>query len=187
MNKYTLILLLFCQLFINRHSFAFTEKTIQKKDKAGQLVRQTNLHESAELRSDVLLVLEADKKITVKSRQRAWYLISSERFSEQSNGKVNHKSTNMPVYGWVSMLSVRFLAQAKREGELGFSAAFSSMSKGSLPTVSTGVRGFDDNDLKNAKANFKQVEHLNAYAISEEAAIEFARTAGLLNKDSVRK
>jgi len=180
MTKFYLTLLLLLHFLIISSSNAFEKNMINKQDKIGQLVRHTNWLKSAEAKSEVITVLKAKEKITIKYRQRAWYFISPASILDKSP----HNSTNISLAGWVSMLNVRFLAQAKREGELGLSAAFSSMSKGSLPTVSTGVRGFDDNDLKNSQANFKQVARLHTYAVSKKSAIYFAQSAHLLSRNT---
>jgi len=184
MTKYSLIFLLFGQFFLNGNSYAVTQKIINNQEKVGLLVRQTNLLKSAKPDSEVITVLKASENITIKSRQRAWYYISPINIPDYSTNKI---SKGTPLFGWVSMLNVRFLAQAKREGELGLSAAFSSMSKGTLPTVSTGVRGFDDNDLKNSQADFKQVERLHTYKVSKESAKMFAQSVNLLKKVIIKE
>jgi len=167
MDKCNLTLLAVSLLLMNGSTFA------QDKERAGQLIQKTNLFEKADQHSGVLTQLSEKEQVTVKSRQRAWYFISQDE-----------ETKNIPLSGWVSMLSVRFLAQAKREGDLGFTDALSSMSKGSLPTVSTGVRGFDDNDLEKSHADFDQVERLNSFAVSKESAKQFALEGKLLSKSS---
>jgi hypothetical protein len=185
MNKFYLILLLLFQIFIIGSSNAFEQDMINKQDKIGQLVRHTNLLKNAEAKSEVITVLKAEENITIKYRQRAWYFISpTNKLDISLNNSTNKQFANVPLSGWVNMLNVRFLAQAKREGELGFSAAFSSMSKGTLPTVSTGVRGFDDNDLQNSQADFNQVERLHKYKVSKESAVKFAKSVDLFSNNT---
>ena len=58
------------------------------------------------------------------------------------------------------------------------------MSKGSLPTVSTGVRGFDDDDLEKSRADFEQVARLNSFAVSKELAKQFAQSGKLSSNKS---
>jgi hypothetical protein len=169
MDKCNLTLLAVSLLLMNTNIFA------QDKKRSGQLVQQTSLFEKADLHSGVLAQLAEKEQIIVRSRHRAWYFISQDE-----------ETKKRPLTGWVSMLSVRFLAQAKREGELGFTDALSSMSKGSLPTVSTGVRGFDDNDLEKSNANFDQIERLNSFVASKESAKLFAQEGNLLS-NSIRK
>ena len=77
------------------------------------------------------------------------------------------------------MLNVRFNGVAKRTGELGVASAFNSMSKNTLPTQSTGIRGFDEADLKKAKADFKQLAIVDAFQVSAAQASEFARQGQL--------
>jgi hypothetical protein len=184
MTKLYLILLLLLQILIIGSSSAFEQNIINKQDKIGQLVRHTNLLKNAEATSEVIARLEAKENITIKYRQHAWYFISPANISDTSSySSTNEKIAKPPLFGWVNMLNVRFLAQAKREGELGFSAAFSSMSKGTLPTVSTGVRGFDENDLQKSQADFNQVERLQKYKVSKESAMKFAKSVDLLSNN----
>ena len=184
MTKCYLTLLLVGQLFINGNLYAFVQNPIQEQHRAGKLVKQSNLFKNADQQSEVITVLKAQRNIKVKYRQRAWYFISSKKPSESSStDPAKNKKGYMPLYGWVSMLNVRFLVQAKREGELGLSKAFSSMSQGSLPTVSTGVRGFDEEDLKKSHANFKQIERLHAFSVSKKSAKAFAQAGNLVSQN----
>jgi len=196
MIKYYLTLLFFFQLFSHDSSYAFTQSNTQgitkgtaegisqNKVKRGQLVRRSDLLKNAEQHSEVIAVLEAKDSITIKSRLRAWYYISPENLPDNPSNKLTNKKLGQKtLYGWVNMLNVRFVMQAKREGELGLSAAFSSMTKGTLPTVSTGVRGFDDDDLKKAQTDFKQIECLHAYAVSKKSAKLFAQSGHLLSQN----
>lgn len=167
MHKYYLILLPLFLLVVSANT------TAQDKDRSGQLVQKSTLFKKADQHSEVLTSLEAKEAVTVKSRQRAWYYISQDT-----------ETKPQALSGWVSMLNVRFLAQAKREGELGFTHALSSMSKGSLPTVSTGVRGFDEDDLEKSKADFDQVARLNSFTVSKAAAKKFAQAGKLISENS---
>ena len=113
----------------------------QQALKTGQIIKQTKLHSRPDNNSVLGDVIKADSNINILSRHRAWYNISAE-----SN-----------LTGWVNMLNVRFTHSAKRDGDLGLGSLFSSVTNDNLPTVSTGVRGFEDADLKSAQANFQQV------------------------------
>ena len=126
---------------------------------------------------NALKTFAAKEKINIQKRKSAWYLVSTETVAQKGQ-----------VSGWVSMLNVRFIATAKREGEFGVGALFSSVTNDSLPTVSTGVRGFDENDLKNAKADLKQLLLLNTYVVSTGAAARFAQQGKLqANKIKVKE
>ena len=184
MTRYYLTLLLVGQLLINDNLYAFVQSPTQEQPRSGKLVKQSNLFKHADQQSEVISVLKAQGNIKVKSRQRAWYFISSKKSSENSStDPAINKKGYMPLYGWVSMLNVRFLVQAKRKGELGLSKAFSSMSKSSLPTVSTGVRGFDEDDLKKSQADLKQIELLHAFSVSKKSAKAFAQAGNLVSQN----
>ncbi len=148
----------------------------QNAERIGQLIKQTNLLKLPEHQSDVIGSAKADKDISIKTRQRAWYYISSGLVPESEQ-----------LSGWVSMLSVRFTGSAKREGDLGINSLFSSATKGSLPTVSTGVRGFDEADLKNAKANISQLALLDGYSVSSGIAARFAKQGKLKSNEIIIK
>jgi len=164
-------------------SFAFeqalTEKSIRTDNKArvGQVINKTNVLKLPNYQSDIAGTVEAREKINIQRRKRAWYFIStaSTEQAQQSSG-------------WVNMLSVRFIATAKREGDLGVESLFSHVRNDSLPTVSTGVRGFDESDLKKSKADLKQLLLLNTYAVSTGAAKRFAEQGKLkANKIKIKE
>lgn len=168
MAKYCLSVLI-TVLVLSQFSWA-TEKDnaspLKKKLKTGFTIKKTHLLIYPKNQSELGELIEENSNITILSRKRAWYNISS---------------TN-DLSGWINMLNVRFSATKKREGDLGIGALFSSVTKDTLPTVSTGVRGFDDADLANAQADFQQVELLSSYSVSLTQAKEFAEQGQLKTK-----
>jgi len=151
------------------------------KVRLGHVIKKTNLLKQPSYQSDVSGSVTANESININSRKRAWYFISTKTVP-QISPQAEHLS------GWVSMLNVRFIATAKREGELGVESLFSRVTNDSLPTVSTGVRGFDENDLKNSKADLKQLLLLNTYIVSTGAAARFAQQGKLqANKIKVKE
>lgn len=160
-------------------SFASEDKLtedVTSKARLAQVIKKTNLLMQPSNQSDTAGSVAAKEKINIQKRKSAWYFISTE-----NRPKTGHLS------GWISMLNVRFTATAKREGELGVGSLFSSVTNDILPTVSTGVRGFDENDLRNAKADLKQLLLLNTYVVSSGAAASFARKGRLqANKIKVK-
>jgi len=177
MRKYYLTLLPLALLLISVNTIA------QDKDRTGQLVQKSKLFKEANQHSEVVTSLAAKEPVIVKSRQRAWYFVLQGKSSLDITSQ-DKKTAPTQLSGWVSMLNVRFIAQAKREGELGFSHALSSMSQGTLPTVSTGVRGFDEDDLEKSQADFDQVERLNSFAVTKELAQQFAQLGNLSDSSS---
>ena len=72
------------------------------------------------------------------------------------------------------MLSLRF-SNARSQNSMGVSGAWKSVtSSGTKTTVATGVRGFDEEDLKRSVPNLKAVETLDRYKISPAQAQTFA-------------
>lgn len=140
-----------------------TEVIKEEPIKAGQFINQTKVLKQPSDKSLVLIIAKENEFINVHGRKRAWYNIS----------------TKQNIIGWVKMLNVRFSGVVKRQGELGIANLLSSATNNTLPTVSTGVRGFDDEDLKSAKANLKQVELLSTYAVSAESVHMFATQGNL--------
>ena len=137
--------------------------------RAAQLVKNSKLYQHADNQSAAIETILANKLVTVHHRQRAWYFVATE-----------HKLT-----GWLNMLNVRFNGVAKRTGELGIASAFGSLSNNTLPTQSTGIRGFDEEDLKKAKADFQQLSLINAFQIPPSQVEEFARQGQLMTKINI--
>jgi hypothetical protein len=145
--------------------------------RTGTLVQQSQLFNKPKLQSKTIKMLNANEEIKVHHRQRAWYNISS----------------NDDAFGWVKMLNVRFSGVIKRESETGVASLLSSATgRSNLPTVSTGVRGFDEEDLKKAKANNEQIDLLNSYAVEEKNLQDFVNKGRLaaidivVNKNAVK-
>jgi len=151
---------------------AFEMKLIEETastSRLGQVIKKSALLKQPSYQSESAGSVAAKENINIQKRKSAWYLISTEEMAKKGQ-----------MSGWINMLNVRFIATAKREGELGAASLFSSVTNDSLPTVSTGVRGFDENDLKNAKADLKQLILLNTYTVSTGAAARFAKQGKLL-------
>ena len=176
-NTYRLFLLLFIMSFmvinllivnqVKAGSISDAEKQ-SSKTRAALLVKKSKLYQQANNQSDVIETISTGKPVVVHRRQRAWYFVATEQ----------------KLTGWLSMLNVRFSGVAKRTGELGVASAFNSISNNTLPTQSTGIRGFDEADLKKAKADFKQLAIVDAFQISAAQASEFARQGQLnVNKN----
>lgn len=155
-------------------SLAFEAKLAEESAstaRLGQVIKNTKVLKQPSYQSDSVGSVAAKEKINIQQRKSAWYLVSTEQIAQEGQ-----------VSGWVSMLNVRFIATAKREGELGVGSLFSSVTNDGLPTVSTGVRGFDEKDLINAKADLKQLLLLNTYLVSTGAAARFAQQGKLQAK-----
>ncbi|QBG34985.1 hypothetical protein [Litorilituus sediminis] len=146
--------------------------------RSASVVTNTQLLKQPKYQSDVIAEVNKNQQLKVAQRQRAWYFIS---LPENTN-----QSEQLTTSGWISMLAVRFLSMPKREGDLGIGALYQSASKDTLPTVSTGVRGFDEQELKKAKADFSQLALLKQYQASRKATLSFAKQ-GQLSKHNTEQ
>jgi len=72
MYKHYLILLPLSLCFFSAGTLALD------KDRAGQLVKKSNLFQQASQSSEIVSSLEAKEPVIVKSRKRAWYFISQD-------------------------------------------------------------------------------------------------------------
>ena len=148
-------------LFLENSNALAVENTEPQKSnssKKGYLIRNSPLHQQANPQSDIISELAAKQAVKIQQRERAWYRIITEP----------------DLVGWTSMLNVRFNIETKREGELGVKSLLNSMSKSTTPTQSTGIRGFDEEELKNAKPNYQQLEIVDTFAIKKEQVAKFS-------------
>ncbi len=81
--------------------------------------------------------------------------------------------------GWVKMLALRY-GTAARQGESGLSQIFNVARTGSSGAqVSTGVRGLDGEQIVNAQPNNAELQKMQSYAVTPDAAAAFASQAKL--------
>lgn len=84
--------------------------------------------------------------------------------------------------GWLFSFNVRFPAQKAESGESGAGSALGRVFGPHRPTTvvsAIGIRGLEEEDLKQASFDAGQMKLLDAYAASKQAAEEGARAAGL--------
>ncbi len=88
--------------------------------------------------------------------------------------------------GWVRMLSLRLGAgNTVKQGDSGIGALFNVARSGSSGnTVTTGVRGLSEEDLRTARANPQELKHMQQFSVSNGEAQKFA-SAGKLQKQPV--
>jgi len=163
------LVIIFSIILLSIVTFAGQAKPI---DRFAQVVKDTNLVKKPSSKADKVTALKKDQNITIKNRQRAWYQVITEN----------------DLSGWIKMLEVRFSGEAKREGELGVKRVWNSITSGRTDTtVSTGVRGFDEEDLKKATAAPKQVALLASFSSDKKQASTFAKQASLKANDIIVK
>jgi len=156
---------LIVSLLFSHNAIAFDASPAERK---ANIVKPTKLLAKPQFNSPIVTELLKDELVSINYRDKAWYRVISTQ--EQS------------FTGWVNMLAVRFSGKAKRDGELGVGSLFNSATSRTLPTVSTGVRGFDEKELKKSKADFNQLDIVKSYQISAEQAADFAEQGKLTTR-----
>lgn len=122
-----------------------------------QTVTATDLKAKPEPKASTVATLANGSALVVGERRGGWYA------AETAQGK-----------GWVRLLHVR-LAGGGGPGK-GSTDALIKLGSASRTdtTVATGIRGLTADDLKQAKENPKELAKLDAYAISDSEARQFA-------------
>ena len=130
-------------------------------------VRATELKAKPFADATTLLSLAEHGKVEIVARQASWMQVKADGTT-----------------GWVKMLSLRLgngEAQ-KKTGDSGMKALFNVAATGSSGgTVTTGVRGLSEENLKNTHPNPQALKTMQGYAVSESGAVSFAK-AGKLAK-----
>lgn len=83
--------------------------------------------------------------------------------------------------GWVRLLSVRLGNPDPAKNDTSFLAALGvgKQRSSSGPTVTTGVRGFSEEDLKEAKPDPKELARMDGFAVTGDVASGFAASGKL--------
>ncbi len=126
-------------------------------------VRSTEIKQLPYSDATTIGTLGEKASVNVMSRQGGWVKINS--------GKGN---------GWVRMLSLRGDSTAKQSGDSGLQSMINVGRSGSSGiTMTTGIRGLSEEDLKNAHPNPGEFNKLQNYAANKAKAEKFARDAKL--------
>lgn len=133
----------------------------------GYTLRATEVKDKPFLDATTVTTLPEKTQVEIVTRQGGWMQV---------------KSRDMKA-GWVRMLSVRLgSADARPQGG---GNLLSAIGIGGRPrstsqaTVTTGVRGFSEEDLANAKPNPAEVEKMKGYSATPGEAAEFAKAGKL--------
>ena len=123
----------------------------------GYAVRETEVKKEPYSDAQTLGTLAEKAQVKVLDRQNGWMRVES---GTQS--------------GWVRMLAIRM-----DSGSSGFASGLKSLfsvarTGSSGRTVTTGVRGLDKEDIKNAKPNPEELKKLSGFAASKGDAEKFA-------------
>lgn len=132
-------------------------------------IRTTEMKAKPFTDAQTLTVLPMRSRVEVLARKSGWTQVKSAAFT-----------------GWVKMLSLQLETggQGKR-GDNGLNALFNVASTGrSGSTVTTGIRGLSEEQLKNAKPDPQALQSAKRFAAGSEEARRFA-AEGKLDAHSV--
>lgn len=126
-------------------------------------VRSTELKTKPFADAATLLSLAEHSKVEIVTRQASWMQV-------KADGTI----------GWVKMLSLRLEGGKTQTGDAGLGALFNVAATGSSgSTVTTGVRGLSEENLKKARPNPRALETMQNFAASERSATGFAKAGKL--------
>ena len=126
-------------------------------------VRSTEVKARPFSDADTLSSLPEKSRVEVLERKSSWTRIKSDSAT-----------------GWVKMLSLRFGDAWKKSGDSGLGALFNvAATGGSGSTVSTGVRGLSEENLKNPHPNPQAMKELQRYATGKREAQGFGKSGKL--------
>ena len=129
-----------------------------------QMIKNTSVKKAPARTSAIIGQVKAQQKISILQRKGGWYQIDAVHTPQ----------------GWVKMLRVRFNRTPYRSGKTGFSSLLSVVKGGhSNITTTTGVRGFNEEDLKNSRADFLALNRMISFQVSAKASRIFARQGKL--------
>ncbi len=132
-------------------------------------VRATDLQALAQSDAATLASLPENTKVDVLRRVGAW----------------DEVKTSAGQTGWVRMLNLRFDVNNTSKGNSAsgslnaLSGLLSTGRTSNTATVTTGVRGLTEEDLKNAQANPAELEKMQRFATDKAAAERFAQRTKL--------
>ena len=135
----------------------------------GYTLRATEVKDKPFLDAATLVTLPEKSTVEIVMRQGAWMQIKTADAKQ----------------GWIRMLSVRLGSpdQKPQSGNLLSALGIASRPRpAATSTVTTGVRGFSEEDLANAKPNAAEVEKMKSYAVSGEDAAKLAESGRLTAK-----
>jgi hypothetical protein len=133
-----------------------------------QTIRDTDLQAQSQSDSTVLSTLPASSHLDVLQRKGAWSQVKT--------------GTNQT--GWVRMLNLRFdttAAPAKSDGGP-LSALTGLLTTGrtsNTGTVTTGVKGLNEEDLKNAQPNQEELQKMEKLGVDKATGQAFGRSSKL--------
>lgn len=131
-------------------------------------VRSTALKAKPYADAATLITLDQRSRVVVEARRASWMQV-----------KARDKT------GWVKMLSLQFsYADQNKTGDNGLRALFNVASGGGRGgSVTTGVRGLSEENLKNAHPDPQALKVVQDYAVNQAEAKKFADAGRLHAQD----
>lgn len=131
----------------------------------GYTIRETDLRAKPFLDALVLVKIPEKTPVTIVARQAGWIQVKSAK-----------------QQGWVRMLSLKLgsVDPAKREQSFLSMMRVARARPAGEPTVTTGVRGFSEEDLKAAKPNPEAVDKMQTFFVARTNVMQFADNGKLL-------
>lgn len=131
-----------------------------------QTIRDSELKAGPYSDAKTLASLPVNSRVEVVKRQAAWTEVKA------GNSR-----------GWVRMLNLRYQTGSGR-GDSGLGALFNVAKTGkSGSTVTTGVRGLSEEELKNSKPDPAELEEAKRYAADKAEARKYAKSGKLDAQD----
>jgi len=130
------------------------------------VLRATELRQQPATDAPAIAQLPESAKVDALERQAGWTRVKTEAGAE----------------GWVRMLLLRYGAPgaAKPQADSGVSQLLNVARTGTSGTqVTTGVRGLDAEQIVNSRPNPAELQRMEGYAASREAAAAFASSGRL--------
>jgi len=148
--------------------FIFSSWCVMAAEDAATTLIATDIRQEPFIDAQVITNLPANASLNVLKRQGGWIQVKA----------------NSGEQGWLKMTSVRLGAGAgNNKGDSGFSSLFnvarSGRSGNTGVTVTTGVRGLSQEDLKNASPAPDAVKKMDAFPKGAKEAESFASAAKL--------
>ncbi len=136
---------------------------IAEAGERGTTVKVDTLKESPFSDAKIISSLPATSTVEILKKQGGRYQVKTQQGS-----------------GWIRMLSVRREASMQKDNQLAGIASLASGRSGTGKIVSTtGIRGLNEEELKAAQFDEKQVSRLESYMTSRTDAQKFANQAKL--------
>jgi hypothetical protein len=138
---------------------------------SGYTLRPTELKSEPFVDAKTLATLPEKTQVEILSRQGAWMQVRTRDGKDQ---------------GWVRMLSVRLGDPNQKPGS---GSILSAIGVGNRPrpqttaTVTTGVRGFSEEDLKEAKPSPAEVDRMESFAANAAHIGPFVQSGQLASRE----